>query len=116
MIQHRGTLDLRLHLLDRPIVDVHDRPCGVVDDVEFELDADGNMEVTGLLTGRALLDRLLGAIPRPGRLDRVPADAIESIDVTVGLNVGQEQLDLAWPERWCSEHIIAHIPGNRRRG
>jgi sporulation protein YlmC with PRC-barrel domain len=50
-----GSLDAVLHLLDRQVVDVHDRMVCKVDDLELSEFPDGVLGVTGLLVGAAAL-------------------------------------------------------------
>ncbi|MCR8898702.1 MULTISPECIES: hypothetical protein [Gordonia] len=64
-----------------------------------------------LLSGRALLYRMLGGGPHVDELDRIPIDRVRDIDVTVDLEESQEDLELAWPERWCRDHIISDSVG-----
>ncbi len=110
--------DVRAHLLDRQIVDADGRPVGVVDDVVFEhADAARGPLVSGLLTGRAVVDRIFGDAPEPARLTEVNADIIVDIGVVVSLSVSGDDLgDVNWVEKWMRDHVIARIPGNRRRG
>ena len=67
--RHRGRLvDARLHLLDRQLLNEHDDPVGIVDDLELsgvELDqkvAEGSQapQVTALLSGRVVAARHRG--------------------------------------------------------
>lgn len=114
----RRQFDLRAHLLDRQMTDRDGRPVGVVDDVVFELQHEGRRpRVVALLTGRALADRILGDTPEPSLLTSIDADTIDDIGVVVKLNTEESELgDVAWVERWMRDHVIARIPGNRRRG
>ncbi|MGW8812867.1 hypothetical protein [Gordonia terrae] len=111
----RTTIDLRLHLLDRQIHDRDGVPLGVVDDVEIEMSDDGPPRVSALLTGRALFYRLIGGGPNVSELDRIPFDRVRSIDVRVAIEDSQEDLELAWPERWVRDHIVGRIPGSGER-
>lgn len=114
-LSRRATIDLRLHLLDRQIHDRDGVPLGVVDDVEIEMPKDGPPRVSALLTGRALFYRLIGGGPHISELDRIPFDRVRDIDVRVAIDDAQEELELAWPERWCRDHIVARIPGSGKR-
>jgi hypothetical protein len=55
-----GSLDAVLHLLDRQVVDVHDRLVCNVDDVELTEFPDGVLGVTALLAGAAVVVPRLG--------------------------------------------------------
>ncbi|MDR2279714.1 MAG: hypothetical protein LBE07_02535 [Gordonia sp. (in: high G+C Gram-positive bacteria)] len=109
---------MRAHLLDRQIIDGDGRPAGVVDDVVFELPSgDGRPRIVALLTGRALVDRILGDAPEPAQLTSIGADTIDDIGVVVTLTTdGVDLGDVAWVERWMRDHVIARIPGSRRKG
>ncbi|MCZ4579101.1 MULTISPECIES: hypothetical protein [Gordonia] len=97
--------------MGRKIRDRDGVPIGVVDDVEIEIRDDGPPHVSALLSGRALLYRMLGGGPHVDELDRSPIDRVRDIDVTVDLEESQEDLELAWPERWCRDHIISDSVG-----
>jgi hypothetical protein len=106
------TLDARLHLLDRQLVDDDDNPVGIVDDLELddvELDSDidpgtPGPQVTGLLSGQVLATRIFGG---------TPWNLVASVGVTVKLKPTDMSFDVQWVERWLRDHIIAHIPGGR---
>ncbi|WP_341267092.1 hypothetical protein [Gordonia malaquae] len=110
--------DLRAHLLDRQVIDGDGRPVGVVDDVVFEhRQGLRRPRVVALLTGRALADRILGDTPEPSRLTSIDAEMIDDIGVVVKLSADESELgDVAWVERWMRDHVIARIPGSRRKG
>ena len=114
-LSRRTTIDLRLHLLDRQIHDRDGIPLGVVDDVEIEMPDNGPPRVSALLTGRALFYRLIGGGPHVSELDRISFDRVRSIDVRVVIDDRQEDLELAWPERWVRDHIVGRIPGSSGR-
>ncbi|GAB20333.1 hypothetical protein GOEFS_110_00620 [Gordonia effusa NBRC 100432] len=112
-------IDLRAHLLDRQIVDCEGWPVGVVDEVEIELPEDnssttGRPRITAIITGRGLLNRLSGDIPRADVLDRLSISDVEDIDVVLTLNVRREGMRVNWPEEWVRDHVIGRIPGARR--
>ena len=113
----RGLLDARLHLLDRQIRDADGEPVGAVDDLELDLSGDPP-RVTAVLTGRALMYRLIGAGPGPEALERLDWTDVERVGVVVRLRKRQEELSLAWPERWLRERVLSRIPGHdgRRKG
>ena len=120
--RHRGRLvDARLHLLDRQLLNEHDDPVGIVDDLELsgvELDqkvAEGSQapQVTALLSGRVVATRILGGAPPRSRLREIPWKLVGSLGVVVKVKQTHETFDVDWMERWLRDHIIRHIPGGR---
>ncbi|KXT57017.1 hypothetical protein Y710_11070 [Gordonia sp. QH-12] len=116
MTDSERTLDLRVHLLDRQIIDCDGVPVGVVDDVEFDMSPGGQTpRVVALLTGRALLDRLVAQTPDTTALESIPAEAIADVGVTVELTGSGEDLLSNWPERWFRDQIVSRVPGSGGR-
>jgi hypothetical protein len=122
VMTHSGKLlDARLHLLDRQLVDDNDDPLGVVDDLELSgVEPDRDIatgspapQVTELLTGRAMLTRILGGGPPRSLLQEIPWSLIECVGVVVKLQSKDLRLDSNWVERWLCDHIITHVPGGR---
>ena len=120
--RHRGRLvDARLHLLDRQLLDEHDDPVGIVDDlelsgVEMDLDvAEGSQppQVTALLSGQVMATRILGGAPPRSLLHEIPWKLVGSLGVVVKLKQTEMTFDVNWVERWLRDHIIRHIPGGR---
>jgi hypothetical protein len=120
--RHRGRLvDARLHLLDRQLLNEHEDPVGIVDDLELsgvELDqdvAEGSPapQVTALLSGRVVATRILGGAPPRSLLQQIPWRLVHSVGVVVTLKQTDETFDVDWVERWLRDHIIRHIPGGR---
>jgi len=120
--RHRGRLvDARLHLLDRQLLNEHEDPVGIVDDLELsgvELDqdvAEGSPapQVTALLSGRVVATRILGGAPPRSLLQQIPWRLVDSVGVVVTLKQTVETFDVDWVERWLRDHIIRHIPGGR---
>ena len=120
--RHRGRLvDARLHLLDRQLLNEHEDPVGIVDDLELsgvELDqdvAEGSPapQVTALLSGRVVTTRILGGAPPRSLLQQIPWRLVHSVGVVVTLKQTDETFDVDWVERWLRDHIIRHIPGGR---
>jgi hypothetical protein len=120
--RHRGRLvDARLHLLDRQLLNEHDDPVGIVDDLELsgvELDrdiADGSQapQVTALLSGRVVATRILGGAPPRSLMQQIPWKLVEAVGVVVKLKQTDETFDVDWVERWLRDRIIRHIPGGR---
>ena len=120
--RHRGRLvDARLHLLDRQLLNEHDDPVGIVDDLELsgvELDrdvADGSPapQVTALLSGRVVATRILGGAPPRSLMQQIPWKLVDAVGVVVKLKQTDETFDVDWVERWLRDRIIRHIPGGR---
>ena len=120
--RHRGRLiDARLHLLDRQLLNEHDDPVGIVDDLELsgvELDqdvAEGSPapQVTALLSGRVVATRILGGAPPRSLLQEIPWKLVGSFGVVVKIMQTDESFQVDWVERWLRDHIIRHIPGGR---
>jgi hypothetical protein len=120
--RHRGRLiDARLHLLDRQLLNEHDDPVGIVDDLELsgvELDrdvADGSQapQVTALLSGRVVATRILGGAPPRSLMQQIPWKLVDAVGVVVRLKQTDETFDVDWVERWLRDRIIRHIPGGR---
>ncbi|BBX35404.1 hypothetical protein MMAG44476_01225 [Mycolicibacterium mageritense DSM 44476 = CIP 104973] len=115
------TLDARLHLLDRQLVDDDGDPIGIVDDLELdgvELDqdiAEGTPapRVAALLSGQVVATRILGGSAPRSRLQEIPWKLVAAIGVTVQLEVTDMDFDVQWVERWLRDHIVARIPGGR---
>jgi hypothetical protein len=120
--RHRGKLlDARLHLLDRQLLDDHDDPVGIVDDLEmteFDLDSDISdgaraPQITGLLSGQVLATRIFGGEPPRSHLEQIPWEVVASVGVVVKLKATDMQFDVSWVERWLRNRVIKHIPGGR---
>jgi hypothetical protein len=91
--RHRGRLvDARLHLLDRQLLNEHDDPVGIVDDLELsgvELDrdvADGSPapQMTALLSGRVVATRILGGAPPRSLMQQIPWKLVDAVGHRVG--------------------------------
>jgi hypothetical protein len=120
--RHRGRLvDARLHLLDRQLLNEHDDPVGIVDDLELsgvELDrdvADGSQapQVTALLSGRVVATRILGGAPPRSLMQQIPWKLVDAVGVVVKLKQTDETFEVDWVERWLRDRIIRQIPGGR---
>jgi sporulation protein YlmC with PRC-barrel domain len=117
-------LDLRLHLLDRQVVDADDRLVCKVDDLELDLDNDGRPYVKAIVVGpRAVGPRLGGRLGRwvtaiAGRIsdgDGPPTiDFAEVTDIGSAVKVSRRRRELGVDplEVWVDEHIIERIPGS----
>jgi hypothetical protein len=120
---HRASrlVDARLHLLDRQLLDEHDDPVGIVDDlelsgVEFGEDIAAGSEaprVTALLSGRVVVTRIFGGAPPRSLLQEIPWKLVESVGVVVKLKATDMTFDVNWLEQWLRDHVIRHLPGGR---
>lgn len=116
-----STVDARLHLLDRQLLDDDGAPVGIVDDLELDgIEADVGIEpgsppprVTAILSGQVTMTRILGGAPPRSMLHEIPWDQVASVGVTVQLTAAELPSDIEWVERWLRDHIIARIPGGR---
>lgn len=115
------TIDARLHLLDRQLLDDDGAPVGIVDDLELDgVEADVDIEpdsppprVTAILSGQVVMTRILGGAPPRTMLHEIPWEHVASIGVTVHLTAAELPADADWIERWLRDHIVARIPGGR---
>jgi hypothetical protein len=124
------TLLAALHLLDRQLVDRHDRLAGKVDDVELRVHEEtGQLVVTALWSGRGTLWRRFGAeglaawirrIPPadtggdPGLAGgRIPMARVADIGPVIKLAADADELATHAGERWVRRHVISHVPGHR---
>jgi hypothetical protein len=121
------TLLAGLHLLDRQLVDRHDRLVGKVDDVELTRDEEtGHLVVTALLSGRGALWRRLGAdrladwfgrLPVAADRDdvgggRIPMHRVARLGPSITLTVEADELATLAGERVARREIIGRIPGS----
>ena len=118
-----------LHLLDRQLVDRHERLAGKVDDVELTRDeATGQLVVTALLSGRGALWRRLGATRLAAwlqRLDtgrdgdpdlvrgRIPMRRVAELGPVIRLGADAGELTTYAGERLVRRHVIGRVPGSR---
>ena len=123
------TLYLGLRLLDRQLIDRHDRLVGNVDDLEITAGPSGELYVSAIVSGPGALAQRMGA-KRFGawlqRMHRVldtseardPAlidfGRVSDIGASVKLAADQEELGTQATHDWVARHIIGHIPGSRR--
>ena len=115
------TLDARLHLLDRQLLDDDDAPVGIVDDLEltnFDVDKDipsgtPAPRVTGILSGQVVATRIFGGSPPRSRLQEIPWNLVDSVGTVIKLKPTEMTFDVGWVERWLRDRIIKHIPGGR---
>jgi hypothetical protein len=118
------TFDLRLHLLDRQVVDRDDRLVCNVDDLELDFDPAGNPYVKAIVVGpRALGPRLGGRLGRwvtsfAARIadtDEAPTiDFANVTDIGSSIKVSRSRPELGVDplEVWLDQHIIGLIPGS----
>jgi sporulation protein YlmC with PRC-barrel domain len=125
MTQAPRVMDLKLHLLDRQVVDADGRLLAKVDDLDVSPTADGDLVVTAILCGPlALAPRLGGRLgswvaavarrlspePRP-RPQRIDMSLVREIGSAVMLNARAAELEVAPLERWVEKHLVGRIPG-----
>ncbi|MFD2796155.1 hypothetical protein ACFS27_21520 [Promicromonospora vindobonensis] len=114
-------LDVRLHLLDRQVLDVDDTPVCTLDDLELDAVAgteedgpvDGSVPlvITALLTGPVLGTRVFGGRPPASRWHRLSWSHVTDIGSAVHLGVSGSRFDATWLDRWVRNHIVGRIPG-----
>lgn len=115
------TLDAKLNLLDRQLLDDQQVPVGVVADVEVAgIDVDADIapgfpppRIESLVVGSGLWTRIFGGHPPPSRLHHVPWSIVAAVTTAIDLGVPGDRLDTVWPERWVRDHVIARIPGGK---
>ena len=120
-----------LELLDRQLLDRHDRPCGKVDDLELERDpGTGRLHVSAILAGPGVLatrlhrrgwgrwvERMISqtAPSREPAPLRIPFGRVSDAGNHVSLAVEHEDLATFATERWTRDHVVSHLPGSRHR-
>jgi hypothetical protein len=114
------TLDARLHLFDRQVLDVEDQPVTALDDVELTgidfdtaLDPSTPPTIGSLISGPLLTTRLFGGRVPSSRLHRIPWRLVADIGIVITLGAKAAELEVTWPERWLGAHVIGRIPGGR---
>ena len=114
-------IDVRLHLLDRQVLDRDALPVTTVDDVELSEVPPGPLPpntpaptISGLLSGSFRFTRIFGGRPPISRLDRIAWSDVAEIGTALRLRATRDSLEVGWPERWVAEQIIGKIPGGRR--
>lgn len=119
MNDNTRTVDARLHLLDRQLVNADGDPVGIVDDLELDdIEVDRDIpagtpapRVRALLSGQALATRIFGGSPPRTRLHERPWQTVANVDVTVQLSDDDSPSDVHWVEQWLRAHIVGRIPG-----
>ncbi|MGV0772436.1 PRC-barrel domain-containing protein [Mycobacterium syngnathidarum] len=113
------TVDARLHLLDRQLLDDDGAPAGIIDDLELDgVESDVDIRsgsppprVTAILSGQVGMTRILGGTPPRSMLHEIPWKQVASVGVTVQLRTSELPAETGWVERWLRDHIVARIPG-----
>jgi hypothetical protein len=122
---YRALLDANLHLLDRQVVDRDTRLVCKVDDLDFDLDVDGQPVVTAILAGPAALGPRIGgalgrwmvAVQRRLRPDdqdgpaRIAIALVEEINTAIHLSAARAELRTDQVEAWVVRHVIGKLPG-----
>jgi hypothetical protein len=124
-------VSLGLQLLDRQLVDVNDRECGKVDDIQLEFledpDSRGAPPVaTHILTGPGALGSRLRGLP--GRIAnaawkrlhpesnpqsiRLPFSLVSKLDYEVHLSVEYHSVGLEMIDDWVKDQVVGKIPGS----
>ena len=113
-------IDVRLHLLDRQVLDRDGVPVTTVDDIALSeilpgpLPEDGPAPtITALLSGSFRFTRIFGGRPPMSRLDRISWDHLAEIGTAIRLRTARDTLQVGWLERWTAHHVIGKIPGGR---
>lgn len=114
-------IDLRLHLLDRQVLDRDGLPVTTVDDLELSDVPTGPLApgvppptIVALLSGAFRFTRIFGGRPPLSRLDRVPWSDLAEIATALRLRAVRSSLKVGWIEHWVAEHVIGKIPGGHR--
>jgi hypothetical protein len=112
-------LDLGLGVLDHQLVDIDDRVCGKVDDLELDLEHKDGARVTAILSGpgawrgRGRLGRLASNLAR-GSFESVCIgwNDVDEVEATVKLRRPAAQLGLAAVDLEL-EAVLSRLPGGR---
>jgi sporulation protein YlmC with PRC-barrel domain len=98
--------DLAGQVLDHPIVDVNDYPCGKVDDIEIEGNVGEALRVKAILVGPGAWVPRLPDLVRPvarkifgNEIISVPWEQVEQITPKVKLRLAAEALGLGKADR-----------------
>ena len=105
-------MDLVYRVLDDQILDVDDRRCGRVDDLELDGDVGGPLYLDAILSGRGawaarlprgfprrLGERIFGKRVLGGNVDRVPWSEVADVDTAVHLRGKARELGLGEGDR-----------------
>lgn len=113
-------LDVRLHLLDRQVLDRDGVPVTTVDDLELTGVPSGPLTadtpapaIAALLSGSFRFTRIFGGRPPLSRLDRIPWSEVAEIGTALRLRAPRTALEVGWLESWVTAHIIGRLPGGR---
>jgi hypothetical protein len=92
-------IDLALGVLDHQLVDIDERRCGKIDDLELERNDAGELQVAAILVGapawrtRGRLGRLAAILTR-GRTTHIPWTEVREIHSAVHLKKSAHELRL----------------------
>lgn len=113
-------IDVRLHLLDRQVLDRDGLPVTTVDDLALSDIPAGPLPpgspsptITALLSGAFRFTRIFGGRPPMSRLDRISWDQLAEIGTAIRLRAARDTLHVGWLEQWVARHVIGKIPGGR---
>lgn len=120
----REWVDLGTELIDHQIVDPEGVSAGKVDDVEFGIRRDGNLEVTALLVGtaallprigwaRAPLRWLLARFGGPDEPRRIPIGQVSQVDSALHVTAEAARSAQSPAEQRLRQNVIRRIPGGR---
>jgi PRC-barrel domain len=111
-------LDIVRNIIDHEVVDANDVPCGMVDDVELERGAAGELRVTALLIGAGAwgnrLPTVFGTLAEKifGRQrTRVPWAEVSIVDERIKLRSRASELNLGDADRRASR-LVEKLPGS----
>lgn len=107
-------------ILDSQLETSDGRKIGRVADIQADMDANGNLTLTHLVTGP---QALAGRINTPLRIlfrfflrdrfeQRIPIGEVTKFGPTVYLRGKAEDYPVGQSERWIAHHILRWIPGN----
>jgi hypothetical protein len=109
-----GNYNVALDLLDLELIDVSERACGRIDDLELEGEPGGELVITALHVGRgAWRSRVPGWLGWIGRGPsvRLPWEAVIEIGASVKLKDTERELGLNGGERRLGDWL-SRIPGS----
>jgi sporulation protein YlmC with PRC-barrel domain len=117
-------MDLVREILDKQLIDEHDKNMGKVDGLVLELREGlpprvAYIELGGVTLAKRLpraLERLVGALarrwsPKSGQPYRIPWSRVKEIGITMKVSEEADHSPALASERWVRDHIVGRIPG-----